>query len=797
VIQHPSFSIEPWCLRETSLDLDKLAQSESLFALSNGHIGWRANLDEGDPHGLSGSYLNGVHELRPLPYAEAGYGYPESDEVVVNVTDGKLIRLLVDDEPFDVRYGELHSHERLLDFHTGVLHREAEWSSPSDKRVRVTSTRLVSLVQRAIAAIKYEVEAVDSPVRLVIQSELVANEEQPPSSGDPRDAAVLEAPWESEGFASDAARVELVHRTKRSQILVSAASDHLVDGPPSTQVVAESFPDLGRVTITTTLQPGERLSVVKFVAYGWSSVRSREALSDQVDAALVVARQSGWDGLLELQKAYLDDFWARADVEIDGDEEIQQAARFSLFHVMQAAARSERRAIPAKGLTGTGYDGHAFWDSESFVLSVLTYTVPEAAAHALAWRHDTIPQAKQRAEQLRLKGTAFPWRTITGAECSAYWPAGTAAFHVSADIADAVVRYLHATKDEAFEQHVGLELLVETARLWLSVGHYDVHGGFRIDGVTGPDEYSAVTDNNIYTNLMAQRNLRFAADVAARHMEKCDELEIKKEEFAAWLDAAEAMVIPFDHTLGVHAQSESFTSHQIWDFASTEPDQYPLLLNFTYFDLYRKQVVKQADLVLAMYTRGDYFSDEQKRLNFDYYERLTVRDSSLSACTQSVMAAEVGYLALAYDYLAEAALMDLDDLEHNTRDGLHVASLAGTWIALVAGLGGMRVTSDSLKFSPRLPLGITRLAFNVVFRGRHIHVEATPATTTYSLNAGDEIDIIHFDQQAVVATDRPAVFQTSAPDNPTPKLNPPSQPVGRAPARRRPDEINEPKELRQ
>jgi alpha,alpha-trehalose phosphorylase len=795
VIKHRAFTIEPWCLRETNIDLDMLGPSESLFALSNGHIGWRGNLDEGDPHGLLGSYLNGVHEQRPLPYAEAGYGYPESDEVVVNVTDGKLIRLLVDDEPFDVRYGELHSHERLLDFRSGSLERRAEWTSPSDKRVRVTSTRLVSLVQRAIAVIKYEVEAFDEPVRLVLQSELVVNEEPPPASGDPRVSAVLNAPWDSEGFASDGARIELIHRTKQSDILVSAASDHIVEGPASTQVLAESFPDLGRVTITTMLKPGERLTVVKFVAYGWSTMRSREALSDQVDAALVVARQSGFDGLMTLQREYLDDFWARADVEIDGDDEIQQAARFSMFHVMQAAARSERRAIPAKGLTGNGYDGHAFWDSESFVLTVLTYALPEAAAHALTWRYDTIPQAKERAEQLRLKGTAFPWRTITGAECSAYWPAGTAAFHVSADIADAVVRYLHATNDQAFERHVGLELLVETARLWLSVGHYDVHGGFRIDGVTGPDEYSAIADNNVYTNLMAQRNLRFAADVAARHLDRCDELDVKKEELASWRDAAEAMVIPFDHTLGVHAQSEGFTSHQMWDFASTKPEQYPLLLNFTYFDLYRKQVVKQADLVLAMFTRSDYFSEEQKRLNFDYYERITVRDSSLSACTQSVLAAEVGYLSLAYDYLAEAALMDIDDLEHNTRDGLHVASLAGTWIALVAGLGGMRRTEDSIKFAPQLPEGITRLAFGVVFRGRRIHVEVTPASTTYTLNDGDEIEVFHLQQPITLAKGHPAVMDSIAPDPSAPVLKPPSQPIGRAPAHRV-GEGDRPKELR-
>jgi len=796
MIKHHTFTVEPWCLRETGLDLDMLGQSESLFALSNGHIGWRANLDEGDPHGLSGCYLNGVHELRPLPYAEAGYGYPESDEVVVNVTDGKMIRLLVDDEPFDVRYGELHSHERILDFRSGVLERHAEWTSPSDKRIRVTATRVVSLVQRAVAAIKYEVEAVGEPVRLVLQSELVANEEPPPASGDPRVAAALDAPWESEEYASDGSRIELIHRTKQSNILLSAAADHIVEGPSSTHVLAEAFPDLGRVTVTVTLQPGERLTVIKFVAYGWSTVRSREALSDQVDAALVVARQGGFEGLLAQQREYLDDFWARADVEIDGDEEIQQAARFAMFHVLQAAARSERRAIPAKGLTGNGYDGHAFWDSESFVLSVLSYTLPEAAAHALMWRHDTIPQARERADQLRLNGSAFPWRTITGAECSAYWPAGTAAFHVSADIADAVVRYLHATNDEAFERHVGLELLVETARLWLSVGHYDVHGGFRIDGVTGPDEYSAIADNNVYTNLMAQKNLRCAADVATRHPDGCGELEVTKEELAAWRDAAEAMVIPFDHTLGVHAQSEGFTSHQMWDFATTKPEQYPLLLNFTYFDLYRKQVVKQADLVLAMFTRGDYFSEEQKRLNFDYYERITVRDSSLSACTQSVIAAEVGYLSLAFDYLAEAALMDIDDLEHNTRDGLHMASLAGAWIALVAGLGGMRRTEDSIQFSPQLPEGITRLAFGVVFRERRIRVEVTPSSTTYTLHEGDEIEILHRREVVTLVKGRPAVITTEVPDSNAAVLKPPSQPLGRAPAHRVAQGNNQPNELR-
>jgi len=784
VIHQSAYGAEPWCLREAELNLDVLAQSESVFALSNGHIGWRANLDEGAPHGLPGSYLNGVYELRPLPYAEAGYGYPESGQTVINVTNGKVIRLLVDDEPFDVRYGDLSSHERLLDFRTGVLHRRVEWSSPADRAVRVTSARLVSLVQRSVAAIEYQVEAVDEPVRLVIQSELVTNEPLPPASDDPRVAAVLEAPLRSAEHACDGARVELVHSTEHSGLLMAAAMDHLVEGPSSVKVEAESFPDLGRVTVTVSLEPGQRIRLVKFVAYGWSSVRNRAAVRDQVAAALTAARQTGWEGLLAEQRTYLDEFWGRADVEVHGDTEIQQAVRFALFHVLQAGARAEGRAIPAKGLTGPGYNGHTFWDTESFVLPVLTYTMPAAAAHALRWRHSTLPMACERATQLGLAGAAFPWRTIAGAECSSYWPAGTAAFHIGADIADAVIRYLDATGDEAFERKVGMELLAETARLWRSLGHHDGQGRFRIDGVTGPDEYSAVADNNVYTNLMAQHNLRSAAASAERHPDRARQLGIDAEEMAAWRDAAEAMVIPYDAGLGVHLQSEGFTGHQVWDFAATPPEHYPLLLHFPYFDLYRKQVIKQADLVLAMHLRGEAFTAEQKVANFAYYERLTVRDSSLSAATQAVLAAEVGQLGLAYDYLAEAALMDLDDLERNTRDGLHVASLAGTWIALVAGLAGMRAHQGSLSFTPRLPEGLTQLGFCVVFRGSHLRVQVRHETTSYQLAAGDPLTLSHFGTATTVSGADPVVCPTPPLPARLPGSAPPTQPTGREPRRR-------------
>jgi alpha,alpha-trehalose phosphorylase len=783
MIGHPAFVTEPWSVRETGLDLDMLAQTESVFALSNGHIGWRGNLDEGEPYGLPGSYLNGVFEIRPLPYAERGYGNPESGQTIINVTNGKVMRLLVNDEPFDVRYGELRSHERYLDFRAGVLGRQAEWVSPAGSAIKVSSTRMVSLTQRSIAAICYEVESVNQTMRIVVQSELVANEQLPVPGRDPRGTAALTAPLVEQADASRGARAGLVHSTRESALIVAVVMDHVVDGPPGTLVQSESFPHLGRTMVSTTLEPGQRLRLIKVVAYGWSGSRSLPAVRDQADAALAAAMQTGWEGLLAEQRSYLDRFWACADVELDGDSAIQQAVRFGLFHILQAGARAEGRAIAAKGLTGPGYDGHAFWDTETFVLPVLTYTAPDAAAHALRWRHSTLPLAIERARQLRLNGAAFPWRTIRGEECSGYWPAGSAAFHVNADIACAAVRYVRATDDTTFEQTTGLDLLVPTARLWRSLGHHDGNGRFRIDGVTGPDEYSAVADNNVYTNLMAQENLLAAADAAARHSDRATELGVDDEEMTSWREAAASMVIPYDQTLGVHPQADGFTCHEIWDFANTTAEQYPLLLHFPYFDLYRKQVVKQADLVLAMQLRPDAFTQEQKARNFAYYERLTVRDSSLSACVQAVIAAEIGHLDLAEDYLAEAALMDLDDLEHNTTNGLHMASLGGIWTALVAGYGGMRHTDAALSFTPRLPPALTRLAFGLRLAGRTLRVEVSSAAATYSLADGKPLQLLHYGQPVDVSMDQPATC-------PIPDVAPlsakPTQPVGRAPRRHHP-----------
>ncbi|WP_433731429.1 glycoside hydrolase family 65 protein [Actinoplanes sp. CA-051413] len=781
MIGEARFPVEAWQVREAALELERLGQTESVLALANGHIGLRGNLDEGEPHVIAGTYLNSYYEQRPLPYPEGGYGYPEQGQTVVNVTDGKLIRLMVDDEPFHVAHGRLHAHERVLDLRAGVLRREVDWESPAGRRVRIRSCRLVSFTQRAVAAVDYEVEAVGHEVRITLQSGLVANEEQPQKSKDPRVAAALDRPLVAVAQDTEQHGAVLLHRTRTSGLLMAAGMDHAVTAPGAYDEETDVRDDWARTTVVTVLRPGERLRITKFLGYAWSSQRSPQALRDQVAAALTGAQYAGWDGLAAEQRSYLDDFWDAADVEVEGDPVLQQAVRFSLFHVLQAGARAERRAIGAKGLTGPGYDGHAFWDTEGYVLPLLTYIAPHATADALRWRHSILDQARQRARTLGLAGAAFPWRTIHGEECSAYWPAGTAALHLNAVIARAVERYRQVTGDDSLEVECGLEILVETARLWVSHGHHDAAGHWHVDGVTGPDEYSAVADDNVFTNLMAARNLRAAVAACARRPEAAERLGVRPDEPQVWQAAADAVHVPYDERLGVHEQSAGFTRYAPWDFAPEHPGE-PLMLHAPYFQLYRRQVIKQADLVLALHWCPEAFTPEQKARNVDYYERITVRDSSLSACTQAVMCAEVGHVELAHDYAWEAALVDLRDLHANTRDGLHLASLAGAWSAIVEGFGGLREHDDVLALAPRLPAGITGLRFRLRHSGLRLLVEADPTTVRVSLRDGTDARLtIKLYGEPIELTAGGSVERPVAALEPL--LPPPHQPSGYAPER--------------
>ncbi|NAZ76849.1 family 65 glycosyl hydrolase [Kineococcus sp. T13] len=758
-------AVHPWAVHEGELDVAALERTESLFALSDGRVGVRGSLDEGSPCGSPGTYLSGAHELWPLTYPEYSYGYPQVAERLVAVPDPTLVELFVGPERLDVRTGELHAHERTLDLRAGSLRRELEWTSPDGAQVRVRSERVVPLDRPGLLAVDYRVQVLGAAQEVEVRSAVVCSAQlhEPVTEARARGGSVRQ-------------------RTDGSALAVAVVFDHDVTGPADTQVRTHALADRVVTTARVRLEPGQELRVVKVATLGWARQVDREALLERLRAELTEGLRAGWEHLADEQRAVLDDFWQHADVRVDGDERLQQAVRFALFHVFQAAAQATDRGIPAKGLTGTGYDGHTFWDTEVFVMPMLNHVWPPAALEALRWRHAMLPAARDRARELGLAGATFPWRTITGRESSGYWPAGTAAVHLNADIADAAVRYVHATGDEDAARELVTDVVVETARSWVVLGREDEEGRFHVDGVTGPDEYSALVDDNAYTNLMAQANLRAAVELARRFPERADALGVDEDEVADWVRLADAVHVPRDPGTGVHAQDAGSTQRKRWDFESTSPEQYPLADNFPYFSLYRRQVAKQADLVLAMQLRPEAFTPQEKRAAFEYYEELTVRDSSLSASVQAVVAAEVGHLELAADYAHEAAFVDLHDLRGKTPDGLHIASLAGAWQALVAGYGGMRDADGRLVFAPRLPEGLQGLCFRTRHRGSCLEVslarEGAGQRVTYTVVSGGAVDTRHHGEEFTVEPDAPRTFDVPELGEALPR---PSQPRGRDP----------------
>jgi alpha,alpha-trehalose phosphorylase len=449
----------------------------------------------------------------------------------------------------------------------------------------------------------------------------------------------------------------------------------------------------------------------------------------------------------------MDEFWNASDVQVEDAPEVQQAVRFNLFQILQATARAEGFGVPAKGLTGLGYEGHYFWDTEIYLLPFLVYTRPHVARSLLEHRYRQLDSARRRAREVGQRGALFPWRTINGEEASAYYAASTAQYHIDADIVFAAHRYTQITGDLDFLGHGFAEMAVETARLWADLGFYSERkgGGFCINGVTGPDEYNTVVDNNAYTNLMAQENLRIAigavellrerAPAAYAHLVESTGLELS--ELDEWRRAADLMYLPYDEKAGVHLQDDGFLDREPWDFERTPATDYPLLLHHHPLVIYRHQVIKQADMVLAAFLLGEHFSVEEKRRIFDYYDPLTTGDSSLSVCIQSIVATEVGYCDKACRYFADASVMDLGDVGGNVRDGLHVAALGGTWMALVHGFAGLRDHGGRPRFRPALPPGWRRLRFRLRVRGSLLEVDLGQERATYQLLEGDALEIEH------------------------------------------------------
>ena len=566
------YPADEWNVIEKTFHPEFLAQLETMLALGNGYLGMRGCPEEGGPNAENGTFINGFYETRPIVYGEDAYGFAKTGQTICNVTDSKIIKLFVDDEPFWLPNAALLSYDRRLNMKSGTLDREVLWETPAGKQVSITSRRLISFVNRHVAAISYRVILLNAQASVVISSEVATNEAGARSNeDDPRLARAFSGrvlhPRTS--YSKDR-RIVLCHATEKSGFTLTCATDNALETScPYSHKVAHTS-DFGQVAFTVEAQLGCSIHLTKYMVYHTSRTASAEELCGRAEWTMDRIVSQGFPQLLASQEQYMEDFWRRSDVRVKdiredrtkrSTVEIQQAIRFNLFHILQASARAEDTGVPAKGLTGQAYEGHYFWDTEIYLLPFLTYTSPRIARNLLAFRYKMLPQARARAQELGHRGAMFPWRTISGEEASAYYAAGTAQYHINADIMYALRKYVQATGDESFLRDYGAEMLVETARLWVDLGFYsDAKGGkFCINGVTGPDEYNAVVNNNAYTNLMARENLRYATQVV-EFLRKTEpgaydalvhKTALEPSEVNAWIRAAENMYVPYDEKLGI------------------------------------------------------------------------------------------------------------------------------------------------------------------------------------------------------------------------------------------------------
>jgi alpha,alpha-trehalose phosphorylase len=775
------YPADNWRVVETRYSERFHARAETALALSNGYIGIRGTYDEGRPSTSPGTFVNGFHETWPIVHVEEAYGLARTGQTIVNVPDATVIRLYVDDEPLFVPTARLTRYERVLDMREGTLRRELRWSTPAGKHVEVRSCRIVSLEHRHLAAIEYEVVVHDLPAPVVLSSEVINRQDRhhsgardPATMNDPRRAPHLtHRVLQPEVACAEGGRILLGYRAANSGMTLGVAVDHVVEAAVPYRMTVEADGDRSVLLLTADAEPGVPIRITKYISYQSSRSEPAFELTPRCARTLDRAVGEGFGALRRAQRAQLDRFWDRADVRVETDDadsqRTQQAIRWNLFQVAQATWRAEGAGVPAKGLTGQGYGGHYFWDTEIYVMPFLSYTQPRIARNLLRFRHSMLPQARRRARELGQRGATFPWRTISGEEASAYYQAGTAQYHINADVAYAIRRYVNVRGDVDFLAEVGAEILVETARLWADLGFYADDGQFHLHGVTGPDEYTTVVNDNTYTNLMAGLNLQLAVDAVRRlqaerpsdHAALVAELGLREDEVTEWERAAAAMHVPYDGRRGIHPQDASFLDREVWDLDATPPERFPLLLHYHPLVIYRHQVIKQADIVLAMFLLGNRFDVERKRANYDYYDRLTSGDSSLSACVESIVAAEVGREDDALSHFRFALLMDLADVAGNASDGVHIASAAGVWQSLVFGFGGVRDDDGALSIIPRLPAAWRSLAFSLRFRDRQLRIQLAHDEERYELESGEPLTLMIRGDQRVLSMGHPLVLDAA------------------------------------
>ena len=737
-----------WIICNNSLNKKDILKNESIFNVSNGYIGVRGNFEEkysDNMPSIRGTYINAFYENIPFSYGEKAHAYPETKQKIVNVTDSQSIDLIIDGEMFSLFTGTVLNYKRYLNMKDGCYIREIYWKSPKGKELKLKITRVASLQYPELFAIKYEIEKVNFDDEIIIVSIVDGNVKNYTDDKDIRvssgNADLLKVI--SVNCSNDI--MQVVSQTYNSKLKVAVSVKNKVNSNFNVEYIKNEK----SVSALYKIASGKKS--IEFIKYSiYTDSRHSSNIEKSGYEILNNVYKLNFNEILDSQKDYLNKFWKTADIEIEDSSSLQQAVRYSLYQLLQSTGKDGLSSIPAKGLSGEGYDGHYFWDSEIYILPLFTLCYPELARKLLIYRYSILDKARKRAIELgHKKGAAYAWRTINGDECSSYFPAGTAQYHINGDIAYSYIQYYLATGDLDFIKDYGAEVLFETARIWIQIGHYD-KGLFKIDAVTGPDEYTALVNNNYYTNIIAKYNLKWAVKIYELLKEKdeklldklCEKINLSVDEISGFKEACDKMYLPYNEELKINAQDDSFLSKAVWDFKGTPKDKYPLLLNYHPLTIYRYQVLKQPDTVLAHFLCEDEANIEAIKNSYDYYEKITTHDSSLSFAVYSIMASKLNYYDKAYNYFLKTVRLDLDDINGNTKDGIHTANMGGTYMALVFGFAGLRIKEDYISLNPKLPSKWENLKFGFMYKGAHVIVNMKKENTEINVKTSVPVNLM-------------------------------------------------------
>ncbi|MGG5461156.1 glycoside hydrolase family 65 protein [Clostridium sp. B9] len=751
------YKIEPWNITEDSFDINNNYRNETTFALSNGYIGTRGTFEEGYDFdvntGLEGNFINGFYESEHIRYGEWNFGFPTESQSLINLPNCKIIRLFVGDEEFSMFSGNVEEYMRTLHMKAGVVTRNLIWESPNGKRVKISTRKFVSFKNKNIMEIEYKVTPLNFSGNITLLSMIDGNVENHTRKTNPLvDYGPFGRRVMKDLILINNDDIYYEGTTKNSKLTMACGCIHEVVGEKLSGGIYES--DLsGGIYYEMSGKEGEEIILRKFISYTSSLDIDKESLQAFIGDSLKNAKKEGYEKGEEDQKAYLKEFWENADIIVKGDDALQQGLRFNLFHIMQAVGRDGKTGMGAKGLSGEGYEGHYFWDTEMYIIPVFVYNMPEIAKSLLDYRYFTLDKARERARVLgHDKGALYPWRTINGEEASTYFPLGTAQYHINADIAYAFKLYMDVTDDFDYLKEKGAEVLCETARVWADVGDFSEYedNKYCICAVTGPDEYNAIVDNNFYTNLMARENLKdaiWALETLKKRDKKAyeslvEKLSLKEDEIFYWERIIENMYFPYEEKLGIYPLDDGFMKRKKWDDSKIPVEKRHLLYeNYHPLFVYRQRMSKQADAILGMYLHSNLFTIEELKRNYDFYQEVTLHHSSLSTCVFGILASQIGYHEEAYKYFSQSARMDLDDYHNNFYAGIHAANMAGTWQGIVNGFAGLRMNKGFLELNPTIPEKWTSYKFRINYRKRLIEIEVNKRGVEVKLIKGDTISL--------------------------------------------------------